>query len=595
MALITQPFTIANAVVTSFDLVLSNSKKTMFYQESGDANYAISNTVLAGNNAPVKMDIIKPSNSPTVPPTQTSFDIRPVVGDFNLNPAVCNSGCPFAVVGTNWDFYTRDLWCGVNSCFTFIISTNSSYPHQLIRITTIGSNRIIDGYMNISSSNPPDSVMTGYDQTGIGTGGITVFIVVKCSANSERQLLHVGATQILGIGHTEGNCAGGMLNDLVAVTAIASNSYDGNRLNKRLLIMYGSCPAGSCGKSYSPSTFAFTGLTSGNGFVGATVLTYMGGKGTSADATSNDRFAFGAVGSSNYYITSTGPDSGYVYTITASAGQGTTACVNFNTGCFVDSAKSGCSSEIRALDFDVVGNKTYVYCSSTQTLSKMVRMYWSSPNYDDKIDEYQGNFAGQEPDSMAIDNEHHTVIVGYVNAQAKFFILEGFTQAPSGPTTVCIDTNGDTTTDVCFTDTNGDGVPDAGPAGALGAQRSNANITSFGAQIYCAFGISADACTNKDARTNGVGLMYLFLIIIFSYAVLVTIHHEAQKYLGGKDVQVMDALKINPLLLVIMLIVDIGFTWYLHWISDIIFYTMVAVMAGITTFGIYRQVKGGSE
>src|SRR5207247_1784736 len=109
---------------------------------------------------------------------------------------------------------------------------------------------------------------------------------------------------------------------------------DGNRLNKRLLIMYGSCPATICGKSYSPSTFAFSSLTSGNGFVGATVLTYIGGKGTSADSTSNDRFAFGASSSSSYYITSNGPDSGYVYTITASAGQGTTACVSFNTGCF---------------------------------------------------------------------------------------------------------------------------------------------------------------------------------------------------------------------------------------------------------------------
>src|SRR5206468_935034 len=159
-------------------------------------------------------------------------------------------------------------------------STNSSYPHQLIRITTIGSSRIIDGYMNVTFTNPPDSVMTGYDQTGVGIGGITVFIVTKCSANNERQLIHNGATQILGASHTEGNCAGGMLNDGVAITALASNSYDGNRLNKRLLIMYGSCPATICGKSYSPSTFAFSSLTTGNGFVGATVLTYMGGKGT---------------------------------------------------------------------------------------------------------------------------------------------------------------------------------------------------------------------------------------------------------------------------------------------------------------------------
>src|SRR5437867_5635935 len=271
-------------------------------------------------------------------------------------------------------------------------------------------------------------------------------------------------------------------------------------------------------------------------------------------------------------------------------------CTTVNT---VSSCQSACSS------FTAVSNPTlnpttkilYVIATNTANPAVIVAFNASSTS---TITNALYSFTFTNPDTPAIkamvaDNINNQVAY---STSGKMYIecidKCGSANTPTG-STVCIDTNGDNQTDLCFTDTNGDGVADAGPAGALGAQRSSANLTDFGSQVYCAFGINPDACTNKDVRTNGVGLMYLFLIIIFSYAVLVTIHHEAQKHLGGKDVQVMDALKINPLLLIIMLIIDIGFTWYLHWISDIIFYTMVVVMAGITAFGIYRQVKGGSE
>lgn len=170
-------------------------------------------------------------------------------------------------------------------------------------------------------------------------------------------------------------------------------------------------------------------------------------------------------------------------------------------------------------------------------------------------------------------------------------ILSSSGSSQSSGSTVCIDTDLNGSADLCFTDTNNDGVADNGQLGSLGAYRSNANLTSFGSQVFCAFGISSQACTNTNIKTNGVGLVYLILLIIISYAFLVFIHHNAQKSLGRQQVQVMDSLAINPLLLVVMLVLDVGVAFYLSWIPDIIFYSLIVVIVGFTAFGIYRKVS----
>lgn len=157
---------------------------------------------------------------------------------------------------------------------------------------------------------------------------------------------------------------------------------------------------------------------------------------------------------------------------------------------------------------------------------------------------------------------------------------------------VCIDTNGDIITDLCFTDTNNDGVADAGQAGALGVFSSNANITQLGTQWFSAFHIG-DADNNPDVKTNGVGVFFTIIIIVFSYALLVGIHIMAQKQLGNQQVVVMNALTINPMLLLVMIFLDVGFAWYLGFIEDTIFYTALVIPVGLAGFGIYKQVRGG--
>lgn len=152
----------------------------------------------------------------------------------------------------------------------------------------------------------------------------------------------------------------------------------------------------------------------------------------------------------------------------------------------------------------------------------------------------------------------------------------------------CIDTNLDGEIDLCFVDTNNDGVADNGLGGSLGAFNSNANVTQLGQTWFCAFNIG-DACTNDDAETNGVGVFYLLIIILFSYAFIVSIHIMAIKASKG-NVGGTQALMIHPILLLVMLFIDVALSWYLNFIPDVIFYSILVLMVGLGGFGIYRIV-----
>jgi len=192
-----------------------------------------------------------------------------------------------------------------------------------------------------------------------------------------------------------------------------------------------------------------------------------------------------------------------------------------------------------------------------------------------------------------ITNTSKVATVASNGASTRIIILDSISGGQTG-STVCIDTTGDTVADLCFTDTNGDGVADGGDIGSLGVYRSNANITTFGSFILCGFGINSNACTDDNPKTNGVGLIYLLVLIIWSYAFLVAIHYTAQTKIAHNNVQVMDVLHINPILLLVMLIIDVGITFYLGWIPDLIFYTTIVLLVGLAGFGVYKKLGGGN-
>lgn len=237
------------------------------------------------------------------------------------------------------------------------------------------------------------------------------------------------------------------------------------------------------------------------------------------------------------------------------------------------------------VEIDTSRSEIYVLTSSAST-SKIVALAYA--NFAKKW-EYLSVGTSQR-DYLAYDSSNKIIMVGSNSNLIRFITLDAInTQAQ-----VCIDTNLDGITDLCFKDTNNDGVADNGVAGSLGAFQSNANVTDMGTQWFCAFNLG-DACNNSNQKTNGVGLFFTGFLLIISYSLLVGIHIMAQKQLNKGNVVVMDALKINPLLLLIMIVVVVGFTWYLKWIEDVIFYTTLVVMIGLGGFGIYRAIKSDSN
>src|SRR5437867_3784012 len=491
----------------------------------------------------------------------------------------------------------QGLWCGVTDCFTIFFSTNSTFPHQLLRISTVGNIGHVNGYMNLSASTWTSLAPSiwGVDIGSGGIGGITLFVAGHQGAGETNLLImKIGGTSLMGIVNTFNSNAQRQSANEVKLIGCWFCANDNTK--RRLAVLMQT--TGVDGNHVPLEVWNIDTSTS--------VCTQSGGGVFQTDqAGPVGRYSGDVSDNTGYWLIAFNARiSKFDYNTCTEIVSSTYANSGITNYARDINEEKTFGSTVATSDENILGSTFYIHHGNSGVTS-VTRLNFNNSGFGNQVnfDSVTGSTISgyvkstATTSSIMLDGGSHTLLLSGSDVKLKMIFLSNYsaTGANNGNTTVCIDTNGDTTTDVCFTDTNGDGVPDAGPAGALGAQRSNANITEFGAQIYCAFGISADACNNKDARTNGVGLMYLFLVIIFSYAVLVTIHHEAQKYLGGKDVQVMDALKINPLLLVVMLIVDIGFTWYLHWISDIIFYTMVVVMAGITAFGIYRQVKGGSE
>lgn len=192
------------------------------------------------------------------------------------------------------------------------------------------------------------------------------------------------------------------------------------------------------------------------------------------------------------------------------------------------------------------------------------------------------------------DSSLDTLVQAVTSTDQVYFLGFQGTGA-SGSEQACIDTNLNGVidgSDVCFNDTNGDGIPDVGQAGALGVLRTGANVTEFGFQINCAFGIGS--CTDHNPKTNGVGLFYFLILLIISYAILVSIHVSAVRMLHKENVQVMEYLHIHPILLLVVLIVDLGITWQFQWLPDLIFYsTIVILVAGLTGFAFYSKLKSG--
>lgn len=140
-------------------------------------------------------------------------------------------------------------------------------------------------------------------------------------------------------------------------------------------------------------------------------------------------------------------------------------------------------------------------------------------------------------------------------------------------TPVCIDTNPleDFVSLTCFTDTNGDGIPDSqvGEFPTVGQ-----NTTSLVHQIACQAGI-AD-CNNTDSKTNGMGLLLLLMLLIMAIGAIMFVTFRTDHSLSD----------IHPVVWFILVVACTGVSWQLGWTDAIPFFGSIVAICALGAFKV---------
>lgn len=146
----------------------------------------------------------------------------------------------------------------------------------------------------------------------------------------------------------------------------------------------------------------------------------------------------------------------------------------------------------------------------------------------------------------------------------------------------CIDTNGDGDGDVCYTDTNGDGIVDAG--GVLEVVTNQNPPAQAVGGILCQLAIIEDCTngrpTNTDTATNGTGLILFFALL----AVLMAVIGSA---LYGKI-----KIEYNLIVQVVILMVATGLAVAFGWIEEMWFYIMIFIIIGFASLAGASWITG---
>ena len=106
------------------------------------------------------------------------------------------------------------------------------------------------------------------------------------------------------------------------------------------------------------------------------------------------------------------------------------------------------------------------------------------------------------------------------------------------------------------------------------------NITATSGELFCSLGLTD--CDNPDITTNGTGMFMLLIIVIVSYAFIIAIHHFAH----------VGIIHINPMFVLLIGIIDVTIAFFLGWIPDYIFYSVIVLLVGLGGFGLYRIIRG---
>jgi hypothetical protein len=111
---------------------------------------------------------------------------------------------------------------------------------------------------------------------------------------------------------------------------------------------------------------------------------------------------------------------------------------------------------------------------------------------------------------------------------------------------------------------------------------------TLGNALFGGIGLVNTTASN-DIKDNGTGLLLMLMLgAFFSSITIATIGVANSKF--GAGISYTEIPKEYWLFLVIGVV---AVAYYLQWIPDIVFYTLVLGMAGLFSFGLYKHIRGG--
>lgn len=117
---------------------------------------------------------------------------------------------------------------------------------------------------------------------------------------------------------------------------------------------------------------------------------------------------------------------------------------------------------------------------------------------------------------------------------------------------------------------------------------SGRNVTDIVAGVTDGLGFTDCGTENPDHETCGSGL-FLFLIVLLIVEFMVLAGYLGFTTKLHADKQIVDV----ALIMAIAGFVVLALGFYLNWIPDLVFYSMIVIVAGFLVFGLIQRIKGG--
>lgn len=259
------------------------------------------------------------------------------------------------------------------------------------------------------------------------------------------------------------------------------------------------------------------------------------------------------------------------------------ACNDDGTIANTQLCDQGGTEPTRGLSGSVAHNEVYVMCDQNTSNPRVVIINVTSNT---RLGTLVLSSATSSPrhDTMSYNSDSDTLsVVMNAGDKARIFYFSGIGGGGGlngSENGVClnVDANGDGHINVL--DCVGSNTAWAGITGGQNATDITKNITDGLGLTHCG--------EDGDPETCGSGLfMFIFLLLLMEFLSLAG-------YLGftskiGAEKQIADV----AIIMLIIAFACIAIAFYLNWIPDIVFYAIVVLIAGFTTFGILHRIRGG--